>query len=325
MRLRQLAALSGARAPGKSGPSVVEARHGTVRQVAQWVVFALGLSVIWADRATACATCECGDPTLVVMGAEQPFAQRLRLSTTLRHRTDAVGAGTDRMELNEQRLELAVAYAPVEWLMLSYGLPLLRRQLDFADLSRAGFVGIGDSELRARAFVYRDRDLAPHHLVALVAGLKLPTGPIKTQAGDLANPELLAGTGSFDPLFGATYSYFAHPWSLFASEVLFLPTKGARDLLVGRSWRGTHTLQYQALPALALRVSIETRLERRSHQAGLTVPDTGGFLVHVAPGVVVSPLDDLVIQATVHVPVLNALYGNHDEGPVFELGVALDV
>lgn len=279
-----------------------------------------------ADRAKACATCECGDPTLVVMGAEQPFANRLRVSMGLRHRTDAVGqVGINRVELSEQRLELAAAYAPTDWLMLSFSAPLLRRQLDYADLAREGYVGIGDSELRVRAFVFRDRDLAPRHLIALTAGLKLPTGPVKTSQMMGPNPELLAGTGSFDPLVGATYSFFAEPWSLFVSEMLFVPTRSSRDLRTGTSWRGTHSAQYQALDEFAVRLSVETRLEGRSTYGSSVVADTGGFIMHLAPGLVLSPMTDLVVQMVVHVPVINALYGWHDEGTVFELGVAVDL
>ncbi len=303
--------------PGRQRVKVVWARLA-------WVIGAVCLLAV--DRAHACATCECGDPTLVVMGAEQPFARRFRLSLGLRHRTDAVGReGVDRLELSEQRLELGAAYAPVEWIMLSLSAPLLRRQLDFADLSRDGYVGLGDSELRARVFVFRDRELAPRHLIAAVVGMKLPTGPVKTLPSMTQNPELLAGTGSFDPLLGATYSFFADPWSLFVSEMLFVPTRGAHDMRAGLAWRGTYSGQYQGHEVLAARLSIETRWERRTTVNEQAVADTGGFIAHVAPGVVLSPVEDVVVQLVVHVPVINALYGNHDEGPIFELGAALDL
>jgi len=286
-------------------------------------VLAVGL---YAPSAMACATCECGDPTLVVMGAEQPFANRLRPSLALRHRTDAVGrAGIDRAQLQEQRLELAVAYAPTMWLMLSASVPFLRRQLEYTDLSRDGYVGLGDSELRARVFVYRDRDFAPQHLLALSVGTKLPTGPVKEPRADLPNSDLVAGTGSFDPLVGATYSYFAQPWSFFVSEMMFIPTRGSNGVRVGSSWRGTHTAQLQLHELLGVRLSAETRLEARSSNDSANLADTGGFIAFAAPGIVVSPLADLVIQFVVHVPVLNALHGTHDEGVVVEIGAALDL
>lgn len=264
------------------------------------------------------------------MGSEQPFAYRLRPSLALRHRTDAVGReGVNRVELSEQRIELALAFAPTDWLMLSASLPILRRQLDYTDLAREGFVGIGDSEVRARLFVFRDRDLAPRHLIALVGGLKLPTGPLRTSQVGGPNPELLAGTGSFDPLVGATYSWFAEPWSLFVSEMLFIPMRSSRGLRVGTSWRGTHTAQLQLYEWLAVRLSAETRLEAKTTygtgDASVNVADTGGFILFGAPGVVLSPVDDLVIQLAVHIPVVNALVGTHEEGAIFELGAALDL
>ena len=42
-------------------------------------------------RASACATCGCGDPTLTLMGAGQPFSGRLRLGAELRYRWDELG------------------------------------------------------------------------------------------------------------------------------------------------------------------------------------------------------------------------------------------
>lgn len=290
------------------------------------MTYALAAMLLLAPRSVkACATCECGDPTLVVMGTEQPFAQRVRPSLSLRHRTDAVGrVGINRVELSEQRLELALAYAPLDWLMLSATVPLVRRQLDYTDLSREGFFGIGDSDVRARLFVFRDRDLAPRHLIAVALGLKLPTAPMKTAQAMNMNPELLAGTGSFDPMLGATYSFFADEWSLFVSEMLYVPTR-ARGLRVGTSWRGMHAIQYQAHELIALRLSAETRWEMRTTYNAQNVSDTGGFILHTTPSIALSPMVDLVVLLAVHIPTINALYGEHDEGAVFELGAALDL
>jgi hypothetical protein len=209
--------------------------------------------------------------------------------------------------------------------MLSASVPMLRRQLDYTDLRREGYVGFGDSELRARLFAFRDRDLGARHLIAVTAGLKLPTGPVKTSQSSGPNPELLAGTGSFDPLIGATYSFFARPWSFFVSEVLFVPTRGENDMRVGTSWRGTHTAQFQLHGSVALRLSAETRLEGRTTYGAVNVKDTGGFILFTAPSLVVSPVTDLVIVLAVHVPTVNALHGTHDEGLIYELGAALDL
>jgi hypothetical protein len=281
--------------------------------------------------ARACATCTCGDPTLTVMGAQQPFAQRLRLSLSVQHRTDALGReGIDRVELQEQQLLASVAYAPAQWLMLSATLPLVRRELTYVNLARDTFVSPGDVELRGRAFIYRDRSFAPRHLLALVGGLRVPTGPLeRDSAGDYAEPELQPGTGSFDPLGGVSYAFFADPWSAYASEIVYVPTPSRAGFQVGASWRGSHTVQYQLGTAWAVRLGANFRLEDKTRRevAGQTrdEPDSGGFVLFATPSLVFSPMTDLILNLNVNVPVYNRLLGAHDEGPIVMLGAAYDV
>ena len=106
------------------------ATHAASRCVAIALVCTVSCVLGATQRARACAMCETGDPTLVVMGAQQPYEGRLRMALALQYRTDAIGRpGTDRIELNEQRVTLSVAYAPIAWLMLSGSVPMIRRQL----------------------------------------------------------------------------------------------------------------------------------------------------------------------------------------------------
>ena len=59
------------------------------------------------------------------MGAEQPYAQRLRASALLRTSGQRFGSGAATTRLSEVRTELSVAYAPLSWLMLSLTAPLV--------------------------------------------------------------------------------------------------------------------------------------------------------------------------------------------------------
>jgi hypothetical protein len=290
-------------------------------------LLALGAATALPRRAGACATCACGDPTLTVMGAQQPFAQRVRLSLEAQYRTDTIGrAGFDRIELNEQRTTLSAAYAPEAWLMVSASMPMIRRELTNANLARDVLVTPGDLELRARAFVLRDRAFAPRHLLALVGGARLPTAPLERDAkGRYRAPELQPGSGSFDPLGGVSYSLFAAPWSAYVSQVAYVPTQGPADFRIGASLRGTHALQYQVGTSIALRFSLEYRLEARARRAGGVEPDSGGFIAFASPSIVWSPWLDLVLDVDVHVPIWNALYGAHEEGVFAVLGAAYDL
>lgn len=77
------------------------------------VSVALLVSLLWPGDALACAACGCGDPTLTTMGAEKPYAGRMRLALEVSHLTLELGRPeTGGLELSEQRFDGIVAYAP---------------------------------------------------------------------------------------------------------------------------------------------------------------------------------------------------------------------
>ncbi len=288
-------------------------------------------SVLWPGAAAACATCSVGDRTLTSMGAAQPYANRVRLSLTARHRYDAIGTeGVDGLQLRELRLDLAAAYSPADWLTLSVLAPLVRRDVRFTNLARSVSWNLGDIELNVRGVLYRDRRFAPRHLVSAMAGLKAPTAPARRDPfGQLLPLELQAGTGSWDPSLGVTHAFFADPWSTFISSILTLPTAGFGGSRGGVSWRTVANVQLQPSDAFGIRAGAMLRVDavaRETRQEGQGVePDSGGAVVYATMGAVVSPATDVIIQANLAVPVVNALRGQHDEGLAVSLGVALDL
>ena len=58
------------------------------------------------------------------------------------------------------------------------------------------------------------------HLVSLIGGLEFPTSSIEYGPDGRPLPlEFQAGTGSWDPIVGASYTMFMDPWSLFVSSI----------------------------------------------------------------------------------------------------------
>lgn len=296
----------------------------------RWTPFALALVsgvAGLASDARACSTCACGDPTLTVMGAEQPFAHRLRASALVRTSGQRFGAGSASTALQEVRSEVSLAYAPLSWLMASITAPLVRRVIDFPNLARDTTLALGDVELRARVFVWRDRSFDPRHLVALVGGLELPTARAWATDDDAARPvRLEVGSGSFDPIAGLTYSYFGGQVSLHAVSTVLAPTRGRGGARQGLSWRTSLTAQYQPWAALGLRVGTDTRLDRPAVEAGGDAdPNSGGLVGFATLGVVSSVLEDLVLQASLSLPVVQHLRGAQTESPAFTAGVTYDL
>lgn len=268
-----------------------------------------------------------GDPTLTTMGAEQPFADRLRMAAEFKHRTDTVGAsGEGQTSLSEQRLAMSIAYAPLDWLMISAQLPVLWRTVEYENLAQDSHFGLGDLELRARLVFFADRELAPRHLIAAVVGTRLPTAPIRTSDdGQRAPPELQPGAGAIAPIAGVSYSGFAGDWSGFVSSTLIYPQEYDDGYQASLSLSTTAMLQFQPWRVLGFRLGIDTRLDGTAQENGEDEPDSGGFIGFVTPGLIVSPVMDLVVYASMYIPVLNLLEGYHKEGPAIALGVSYDL
>lgn len=275
----------------------------------------------------ACAVCNVGDQTITSMGTEKPYRGRLRPSLQLQHRTDAVGEErVDRLELRELRLDASLAWAPHERLFVTGTMPVLRREVTYVNLARRTTHGPGDAEVRAKYFLWQDRGYGARHLVALLAGVKLPTGAVQRGPGGEALPvELQPGTGSVDPLAGLSYAHFAWPWSFYTSLQLFASTAGTDGMRASRSVRTTTAAQWQASSALGLRLGFDGRLDGKALEGGEIERDSGGFIGFLSPEVLLSPAQDWMVLLSVRVPVIQALLGFHREGPILSLAVARDL
>lgn len=277
-------------------------------------------------RAHACAVCGAGDATLTVMGAERPFAGRLRISGELRAGSARVAPAVGpAIEVSEQRLDLGVAYAPLPTLVLSLSLPLLRREAGAPDRAAVTALGLGDVELRAKHFIWDARKGQYRHQIALQGGLKLPTAPVQRDAyGESLPADLQPGAGAITPALGAVYALSNGPWSLYASAAFYMPFAVREGPHSSDSLRSSITGQRQLSSAVATRLGFSTRLDAAGERDGQPDPSSGGLMGFVSAELVLSPVTDWVILAGAYFPALQALRGGHREGSILALGATWD-
>ena len=283
--------------------------------------------VLGSGEVRACATCGCGDPTLTAVGNELPFAGRARLGLSFGYETSESGmAGRDLQRVAQTRLEASFSYAPARWLSFGITLPLVHREIDQVNLAHDTVSGTGDAEAYAKAYLYRDRAFAPHHLVAVSGGLRAPTAPERALAdGQPMDVDLQTGTGSWTPLVGLSYTYLRAVWSFYGGAIAGGPTGGFGTYRPGSYVRGTVLAQLQPQESYALRLGIDARDEAPGEQEGMPIPDTGGLIAFASPGFAYSPLPDMLLVLEVRVPLLERLDGYQKEGPVFGLSAAYDL
>lgn len=284
-------------------------------------------SLLSPAPAQACAACASGDPTLTVMGTGKPSAGRLRFAAEVRMRTDAIGErGVNRLDLREESLSLGASWtmnATTTWAVRA---PLVRRSVEDVSGAIDRVVGLADSELRVRHTVYTDRATAAGHLVTVAAGSGLPTGSVLTDDAGVPLPiHAQPGTGAFVPMLGLSWGGFSPPWSSFVGLSAWWPLEGDLSLQAGRSLRASAAGQWQPSSSWAFRMGVDGRWDGVSKEQGATEPDSGGGILFASPEVLWSPSADLLIGLAIRWPVLNALRGRHEEGPVPSLTLTWDV
>lgn len=286
----------------------------------------VALIVLAPAPARACPTCTVGDPTLTTMGAELPYRNRVRASAGVSTRGDRVGTpGLNAIELREQRLDLTVAWAATERLVLSLNLPVTHRRLGYADLSVDQLVTLGDAELRGRIVLHRDRKFAPRHLVSMLVGLEMPTAPTIRRNGQPLPLEVQAGSRSWDPLVGLAYDHFRGPYSVHLVGTLRVSTPGMEGYFGGPSGRIQGIFQWQGHDRLGLRAGLDLRGDAVTRgPSNEREPDTGGFIAFLAGGFVAGLTEKTLMNALVFIPTVQAFRGAHREGVAAMLSVTHD-
>jgi hypothetical protein len=278
--------------------------------------------VVHASRVLACATCLCGDPTLTVPGTERPVAGLVRVSSELRLRTSI----DDGAALQEARATLGVAWAPTQKLVLSVDAPVwIARSRSFAGFTPSSAQGPGDVDAQARVVVFSDRAVAPHVLAGLRGGIRMPTGTALVKPGGALSVDLEPGTGAFTPHGGAWVSASRAPLSGFASIEVHQPAMDGHASIRGGTVVTAGALgQFQPLDLLAVRLGLDARAQQKDHVGALAIAGTDGVVTSVQAGVAVRPVDDVLVQLTVWVPIVQTARSER-EGPMVSLGLALDV
>jgi hypothetical protein len=278
-------------------------------------------------QAAACAACSCGDQTLTATGTERPYKNRVRATLEERYGSFDVGATDASEHVDVLRSTLALGWSPTSRLTISALLPWFTNWIRPLGHSQQELNGLGDLEVAARGVVFRERAFAPHHVLSVGGGLKFPTGPrVYDDAHYPVPDDDQPGTGSFDPFVGVTYTYFSGELiSAWSSASFRYTTTGPRGYRRGSVFGGTAAIQVQpwSWGAVVLGADVVWQ-EADTLQNGKASPNSGGTIGYLAPALVFMPVMDLLVKATVDVPVLYGLNGTQSFGPQVSLLLAYD-
>lgn len=258
------------------------------------------------------------------MGFEKPFTHRLRIALETRAGLHADPSSDERTLIS--RTTLSVSYSPTNWLSAAAQIPFAAAVTQAPTREDRSVYGLGDLEVMVRVLPLRERRFAPRHLAGGLLGLKFPTGPRRTDSTGYPAPEdMQPGSGSWDGLFGLSYSYFGSTLALFASFSYRLTSPGYRDVVRGDSLGGTLLLQVPIGRRLALQGGLEASLTGRTRLAPeVWAPSRGGFLLSLSYGAVLSLRTDWLLRLLVQSPIVQHWVGSQWESPTALLSLAVD-
>jgi len=282
-------------------------------------------SLLASPMAMACSTCMVGDPTQSLMGAEKPFDNRLRFSLDYLSRSEELGVdGFNKKTIDEKRVSLNLAYAPNTRLMFGVNLPYVNRQLQSFNLSDQEVTALGDITITVKNFL-QDKEFMQKHMYGLLGGLKLPTANEQVDSNGVPlDFDVQAGQGATVANLGLWYANFNFPYLFYTSASYYVANEGFQKFQAGDALVFNATAQYTTKQNLSYYLGLEGRSSQKDSFSGIEDDDSGGTMIFVAPGIIYTLKQDLLLNATVKLPAIDQLNGEHDEGTIINIGLTYD-
>ena len=261
-----------------------------------------------SGTARACASCNCGDPTLTALGIEKPYKNRVRVAVEERYGSlssgDGVLTGEDVQYL---RSSLVANWSPWKWLTLNARLPWMTEWVRSLGRSTQPLNGLGDLELWGRVTLFHERGFSPRHHLWAQAGVKAPTGyRVYDDRGYPFPDDDQPGSGSWDPFGGLSYAFFSGGLvTAYGSTTYHYTTPGPRGYRRGSELDSTAAVQLQPFDRVAFVLGVDARYTQADSLAnGADAPSTGGFVGSFVPALLVSPGMNFLLRLAVTAPVV---------------------
>jgi hypothetical protein len=310
--------------------SLFRTRADASRRIRVLGLAPLVAAALWiAPRpARACASCGCGDSTLTATGVERPYRNRLRLAFETRYGSLSMGDPRFGQQVQFVRSTLAASWSPHRRVTVAALLPWLTSFIDEGNRPRQTINGLGDLELAVRGVAFAERGFAPHHILWLTGGLKMPTGyRIYDAAGLPISPDDQPGSGSWDPFAGVTYAWFSGEIvSIFSSVTGRYTTPGWNGYRRGATVGGSAVVQLQPWSWGAVQLGLDAIWQHADQLPnGATLPNSGGTVGYTAIALLANPWRDLLLRLVADAPILLSLEGKQAVGPQVALQISYDI
>jgi hypothetical protein len=208
-----------------------------------------------------------------------------------------------------------------ERILLTAEIPyIVRRALNVEDQDKLGnhmrSQGWGDFQTTGEFDLMKDAN----RTIGALAGVKFPTGSTEEKDidGNLFEPEMQPGSGSYDYLWGGVYHQNWERLALSANAAYTLKTTGAADFRFGNSFLTNTVLSYAINPhsrwgVFKSGMQLIYLHEARQTSAGKKVGDSGGDTVSLGPLLNFELGKNVTVFTSLASPVYQNVGGVHQE------------
>jgi Putative MetA-pathway of phenol degradation len=185
-----------------------------------------------------------------------------------------------------------------------------------------GDEGLGDISLLFRFKAFEQHTLATTTTVALLGGVKVPSGTTDGHAdnGDFLDAHAQLGTGSTDGLVGAALQHARGRWMLAANLLVAVKGEGEAggiDYEYGNSANYDVNLRYRVQPAMVgagaqqtfVSLGLVGEVRDTETLAGSELDGTGGHVVFIQPGLQQQWSPRVIFEVSAQVPVHHSVRG----------------
>jgi len=223
-----------------------------------------------------------------------------------------VPGGHKEIRTNNQLMQLDISYGLASNAALTLAIPFMNDRThehshEGGDFSRQdGTAGFGDIRLIGKFAPW----VTTRHLAVLGAGIKFPTGEYKLldHEGEINEPTIQAGTGSWDGLLSIHYSYQIRPhaWDAFLATSYQLARENSKNyrfgdtVILNGGMNASSTVNEKTVTG-SLQVNLRHAPRDEFHGEG--VASTGGTWVYLTPGVRLASSSNTSFYTHVQVPI----------------------
>jgi len=295
-----------------------------------WVIIAVVLTIIVPSVQASCGSANC----FLVTGTQDGTAERGKIMLDLSYRwipVDQTQQGSDstaealvpridfeggvivpgghrEIRTNNELIQLDASLGVTERFSVSLAIPFFNLRAHEHDhvpgeFSRSdGTSGFGDIRLTGKYLLW----VGTKHLWVAGLGIKTPTGEYKLldHDGEINEPTIQPGTGSWDGQFSSYYAYqiIPHSWDAFFSGSYQVNTENSLDYKMGNTLLLSGGASYLFGERWTGSLQINTRHAPRDEFKGAEVPSTGGTWIYLTPGMKTQASPNTALYAHLQLP-----------------------